>query len=219
MPSTKDKIVDQARQIFNKSGYNAVSLHELATTIGMSRGNLTYHFKTKDALLQAIADQMWDRINEQRAKSRRFPSFENLHNESRLLYATQKKYEFIFLNNAIWNHPALYERFLMMTAQSIRDNQAAIAFAIELGNVKQESVPGTYDHLAFLTWLVSFYWLSQELLTGRRGEKECERAVWSMLLPHFTNKGIKSFIRFFGEEFYRGLGMPFDKKIQSYLSL
>lgn len=83
---TKEIIIEEAKKIFNQRGSDAVSLHELAAELGMSRGNLAYHYKDKDMLLEAIVAEMWARIVEDRRKFRPFPSFENLHNEVQLYY-------------------------------------------------------------------------------------------------------------------------------------
>ena len=85
---TKDKIISEATKAFNKNGFGAVSLQELAQKTGISRGNLTYHFKDKDALLQAISDKMWEQMKKEKEKSRSFPSFENLKAASISLVVT-----------------------------------------------------------------------------------------------------------------------------------
>lgn len=41
---TKEKILKAATRLFNEKGYGSVNLKELAQTMGISRGNLTYHF-------------------------------------------------------------------------------------------------------------------------------------------------------------------------------
>jgi len=55
---TKNKITEHAVKYFNRHGYGAITLHQLAKEMGISRGNLTYHFKDKDALLESIADEL-----------------------------------------------------------------------------------------------------------------------------------------------------------------
>ena len=102
---TKDKIIQSATKMFNAKGYAAVTLYELAQNIGISRGNLIYHFKDKDILLKAIATQLWGKMEKERSKARNFPSFENLHNEVQLYYKFQKEYAFIFLDTHVLSHP------------------------------------------------------------------------------------------------------------------
>ncbi len=61
--STKARIVETARQLFNERGYGAVTTAALAEECGISEGNLWYHFKTKRDLLGAIAQQLADHID------------------------------------------------------------------------------------------------------------------------------------------------------------
>jgi AcrR family transcriptional regulator len=215
--NTREKIISVAIKCFNKESYGAVSLHELAKATGISRGNLTYHFKDKDILLQAIAEQMWTKIQIERNKSRQLPSFQNLHNEVQLYYKFQKEYAFIFLDPHVLNHPIIKKQFREMTAQTIEDNKAALAFSIRLGNLKPEPVPGTYSNIAFITWMLTFFWLAQQIIRGEKTGEDGEKMIWSILIPHFTEKGLKSFKSFFGEDYFNSLGEAFEVDLTSLI--
>lgn len=215
--NTKDKIISTAIKCFNKEGYGALSLYEIAKATGMSRGNLTYHFKDKDTLLEAITQQMWSKIQGERNKSRQLPSFQNLHNEVQLYYKFQKEYAFIFLDPHVLNHPLVKEQFREMTRQTIEDNKAAIAFSIKLGNMKPEPIQGTYHNIAFITWMLSFFWLAQQIIRGEKTGEDGEKMIWSILIPHFTDKGLKSFKTFFGEDYYNNLGESFSADLTSLI--
>lgn len=52
---TKDRIVAEALTLFNERGYGNVSTAALAAQLGIAEGNLWYHYKTKRAVLDAIA--------------------------------------------------------------------------------------------------------------------------------------------------------------------
>ena len=216
--STKQKIINASIIYFNKNGFGAVTLHEIGKHLNMTRGNLAYHFKTKDELLKAITAEMWNKINIERTKSRVLPSFENLHNEVQLYYRFQKKYAFIFLDPHVLNHTAVKSEFRAMTDQTIRDIKAAIAFAIANGNIKPEPFKGAYHNIAFLTWMVTFFWLSQQIIRGEKTKEDGEALIWSILLPHFTEKGKKALCSFFGKDYLDKLGEPFDNEIGNYIS-
>ena len=193
----KSYIISKAKHYFNVHGYQAVTLHELANHLMMSRGNLTYHFKDKRSLLQAIADEMWDKLKTERNKSRKLPSFENLHNEVQLYYKFQKEYSFIFLDTQVLNDAVIKKAFREMTEQTIEDNKANIAFSIQIGNMRPESYPGMYNNIAMITWMLTFFWLPQQVIRGEKSKEDGERLIWSILIPHFTEKGIKSFTKFY----------------------
>lgn len=216
--NTRNKIIDFATNYFNQEGYGAITIQELANKMDMSRGNLTYYFKTKDDLLATIVTDMWDKMDKEANKRRTLPSFENLHNTAKLYYQIQKQYSFIFLDQHVLRHPLVKEKFREQTQKNIEDNRAALAFAIKLGNVKPEPIPGMYNNIAFITWMVPFYWLNQQVIRGEKTVEDAEKILWSILLPHFTEKGIKSFIKFFGKKYYENLGDPFTVDLDSFIS-
>ena len=49
--STRDRILQTSLRLFNEEGVAAVSTHRVAAEMGISPGNLHYHFKTKQAIV------------------------------------------------------------------------------------------------------------------------------------------------------------------------
>lgn len=60
--STRDRIVDIALAQFNQLGYGAVTTAALAGACGIAEGNLWYHFKTRQSLLDAIGERFFAAI-------------------------------------------------------------------------------------------------------------------------------------------------------------
>lgn len=50
----KAEILSTAKELFNTRGYNEVSMRNIADALGISVGNLTYHFKKKEDLVEAV---------------------------------------------------------------------------------------------------------------------------------------------------------------------
>jgi len=57
---TRKKIADAARHLFVQKGYKATSIEEITAATGSSKGNLYYHFKSKEGLFLYLLDE-WDR--------------------------------------------------------------------------------------------------------------------------------------------------------------
>jgi len=216
--STKEKIIKKAIELFNKKGFAAVSLFELAKSLGITRGNFTYHYKTKDDLLVAIVNDMWAKILIERQKTRQLPSFENLHNEVQLYYKFQREYAFLFLDTHVLNHSALKPKIKEMTNQTFKDAEMAIAFAIANGNMRPEPFKGIYHNIVFKTWMLSFFWFAQQKILGDAAKKDGEKLIWSMLVPHFTKKGIAAFEAYFGKKYLNTLGKTFATKVDQLIS-
>jgi AcrR family transcriptional regulator len=58
MNNTKEKILQQAKTLFNKAGYRNVTIRMIALEVGMSSGNLNYHYKKREDILEALYFQM-----------------------------------------------------------------------------------------------------------------------------------------------------------------
>ena len=63
------EIVEAAAGVIAEQGIQRLSLSEIETRIGMSRGQLTYYFKTKEDILLAVLDRMLALMNEQNAEA------------------------------------------------------------------------------------------------------------------------------------------------------
>lgn len=55
-PVARRKILDAARRIVEDEGAGALTFDELSKVSGVTRGGITYHFPTKDALLRALLE-------------------------------------------------------------------------------------------------------------------------------------------------------------------
>lgn len=61
----RTEIVDAAAAVIDEQGIQNLSLSEIEKKVGMSRGQLTYYFKTKEDILLAVFDRMLELMNEQ----------------------------------------------------------------------------------------------------------------------------------------------------------
>lgn len=57
-PSTAQRILDAAEDLFAEKGYSATSLGDVADRVGIRSPSLYNHFKNKEALYQAVLDRL-----------------------------------------------------------------------------------------------------------------------------------------------------------------
>jgi AcrR family transcriptional regulator len=56
-PSTRDRILEVCRLLFNERGPAEVTTAEIAQAVGISEGNLHYHFRRKSQIVVALFDR------------------------------------------------------------------------------------------------------------------------------------------------------------------
>lgn len=57
---TKKKVAETARNLFALKGYAATSIEDIVAATGSSKGNIYYHFQSKEGLFLHLLDE-WDR--------------------------------------------------------------------------------------------------------------------------------------------------------------
>jgi AcrR family transcriptional regulator len=62
--ATRDLLVTEATRLFAERGFEATSVEAVLEAAGVSRGSLYHHFKSKDALFEAVLDAAEVRIGE-----------------------------------------------------------------------------------------------------------------------------------------------------------
>lgn len=64
MLSTRAQILDAARSLFVRQGYQHTSIREIAERLGMTKTAVLYHFPTKADILTAVAEPFLDDLAE-----------------------------------------------------------------------------------------------------------------------------------------------------------
>lgn len=96
---TKEKILNQALLLFNEKGVDQVSALQISQALGISYGNLTYHFKNKDAIILGLYQEVQQVIDATLAKL-----VQHLFEETFYLQLINEffeitwRYRFIYLN-------------------------------------------------------------------------------------------------------------------------
>ena len=211
----RDRILLKAIEAFNDKGYHAYSLSDLAEICGMSRGNLAYHYKYKEDILDDLSLQMQRTIKRYQKKRLDFPAFFNLSLDIRTCQSLQRTYPFIFRDMSVLEHGSIKEVMSHWSKEVIKRNLNAFSYGIDIGNVNPEPFSGLYYNLALNAWLLTYYWVAQESVR-EIGKEDVETMVWSTIFPHFTTQGKESFLTHYGEDFLgkSGISIQHYKDIQ-----
>lgn len=210
----RELILTQVADAFNSKGYHAYSLSDLAELCGMSRGNLAYHYKYKEDILDDISVKMRKTIKRYQNKRVDFPAFYNLSLDIRTCRSLQRSFPFVFRDMSVLEHNSIKVVMSSWTKEVIKRNLNTFAYGIDIGNVKPEPYKGLYYQLSLNAWLLTYYWVAQESVR-EIGKEQIEVTVWSTIYPHFTEKGMNEFQEYYGEDFLSKSGIS----IENYLNV
>lgn len=98
----KDQILERALELFNEKGYVDVGVREIARELGISPGNLSYHFNKKEDILLALLSQFSEQNNsfyEDYAKGK--PSLGRFLGLMQKIFLSQFKYRGVYIGNQV----------------------------------------------------------------------------------------------------------------------
>lgn len=75
MPDTKENILTTALRLFSRDGYEAVSVSDIAAELGMTKGALYRHYKSKRDIFDSIIERMYQ-IDKKRSQKYSVPDDE-----------------------------------------------------------------------------------------------------------------------------------------------
>ena len=139
---TREKILLQALDLFNQKGVDQVSVLEISQTMGISYGNLTYHFNKKDDLVHALYMQMQHELDVaiNHLVQRIFEETYYLKLVNELLQVTWK-YRFLYLsiNSLLNQYPFIREGEKSYSATRNKILNRGKKYLIDEGYLKPES--------------------------------------------------------------------------------
>ncbi|MFN8473812.1 MAG: TetR/AcrR family transcriptional regulator [Anaerolineae bacterium] len=183
--STRDRILDTALQLFNEKGTAPVTTNHIAEALGISPGNLYYHFRNKEEIIRALFERMfalWDRVGE--LPPDRDPHLTDLEQVVRDTYFLLWDYRFAYreLTALLRRDEALRQRWLEIRARGVagfHDLMQAFAAADVL---RLPDDPAVLTRLADICWLISEFWLPSLEISGEPVDAgHMERGIELML--------------------------------------
>ena len=161
---TRDKIIDIAIQLFNEQGTKVVSTNHIASAVGISPGNLYYHFSNKEDIIRAIFEQMdaygFEQYQIILAKYQPW-SIEAMEQTFIMIQEYNWRYRFFKreLTVLIMNDAILKERFHATNCQMISLIRHTIDCGIASGSIKALN-DAEKESFADAIWLVALFWLN-----------------------------------------------------------
>ncbi|MEH0156174.1 TetR/AcrR family transcriptional regulator [Limibacter armeniacum] len=197
--STKERILAESIQLFNEKGFSNSTMRDIAERVGISPGNLAYHYKNKDFIVEELFMQMEEERKSMLTEAQLIPSFDNINLQVRQILDLTDKYQFFYLDvlDIVRAYPNLAEMHRNYIEGHIQYIKAMLDHSVGIGNMRPEAVKGQYQRLAHTVWMVIFFWLMQEKVRGVESTSEelykVLQVMWELVLPHLTEQGMLHF--------------------------
>jgi AcrR family transcriptional regulator len=176
-----------ALALFNERGEDNVSLAQIAGRIGISEGNLWYHFRSKRDLIASLFAELEERIEQNLSRRPAEGGDDQL-----AAFADYARQGF----RDMWDYRFLYrDRFDPATESALAERLVALTSRGLAEMVQRKLLRATHTEISELTanaWIISRYWL--DYLQERHGLARISEAdiqagvkqLFALYRPHLT---------------------------------
>jgi AcrR family transcriptional regulator len=197
--TTKEKIKEAAIELFNRQETLSVTTNHIAKEVGISPGNLYYHYKNKEEILIEIYQEMSDTFVGYNSFTRIMQSDNPLKELSEMfdLYGELFwHYRFLMRDATVLMaiYPQLKSMFLERQEKRIKQIESLLNYLLQHNIL--EHIPAEEISLrAKLHWFISTYW--QTFITigseiTKNSIKEAKVVIFKLqLYPYLSEKGKK----------------------------
>jgi AcrR family transcriptional regulator len=164
-PKTRDRILDASLALFNQEGLAGVSTHRIAAELGISPGNLHYHFRTKELIVSWLFRRFEDRLAPCIDASASVTALDDLWLSLHLTFEAIDEYRFIYrdIEFLLKGFPELEARAQALTARNLLAAKALCAGLATAGVI--DASPEDVEMLALQIVFATTCWFSFKRLT------------------------------------------------------
>ncbi len=197
---TRDKILQTALNLFNQYGVPNVTLRRIAAEMFISQGNLNYHFKHREDIIEALYFQLFETFETEKAKlDTEKMDFQFVLDSTKAGMEALFRYRFLMIdfNQNMRENPKLHEHFKQL--EKVRKTTYLYSFdlAIKAGIMRAPAFEGEYDGLNDRIRVFSDFWIASAEVYNEAPEHTVEKyhnLLVEMFFPYFTREAQREFL-------------------------
>ena len=199
---TKDKIIATAIDLFNIHGTKAISTNHIAKEMGISPGNLYYHFRSKNDIIRSISDNFSNELGSalkiQLDTISDFSS--NLTSLFNRFFKIQQSYQFLFLEGVhlTKQDSKLLDNYTNLRSLIKKGYHELLSNLVKIKIMKRQSL-NIIDELLDTQWIIMWYWINHTILDRNTYDdfqiKKGIKLSFSIIKPQLTSIGKIAFDR------------------------
>ena len=193
---TKDHIIETAIELFNLHGTKSISTNHIAKEMGISPGNLYYHFRSKNDIICSISDNFSNELGsvfqlELHTISDFSKSLKNLFNR---FFNVQRSYKFLFLEGVqlVKQDHAMLDNYIKLRRMIKGGYTDLLTSLVKIKLMKKKTLD-IMDDLLEAQWIIMWYWVSHTSLDNNIYDdaqiKKGIRLSFSIIKPQLTSIG------------------------------
>lgn len=199
MKIRKEDILDTALRLFNEKGIDGVTTRDIANVLGISLGNMTYYFPTKNDILLGLTQEFVKAVDAALAS---YITIErsilvNYFYQVELIFKTQLKFKFITqtrygeIMSSFQEVSQLVGDFLKLRFDSWKDLNMQL---VKEKLAKKELVEESYAH-SYMLNILALYWHQEFLIyfpeiTDKQKIEKALAIYFQAYTPYLTKKGL-----------------------------
>jgi AcrR family transcriptional regulator len=178
---TRERIIDTAIALFNEAGTGPVTTNHIAQAMGISPGNLYYHFRNKEAIVRAIYARLrpaWEAASA--LPSDRPPTVADLQAILSRHFRIVWDYRFYYreLPALLRRDPELAREYREVRRAGLANIETLLRHLVDAGILIVPDADAALPELAQICWVLADFWLPfAELGDDPVGPAELDREV------------------------------------------
>ncbi|GAB1856486.1 TetR/AcrR family transcriptional regulator [Flavobacteriaceae bacterium MHTCC 0001] len=205
MKDTKKRILQTALALFNSQGMAKITLRSIANEMGISQGNLNYHFKKRNDIIEALYFQIVESISNSIVTSNTAKTpLEAVFHISKTMLFTFYEYRFFLLDfvSIMRENSKIKAHYKQLMQQRALEFTELIDVLIENNLMRQNVFPNEYENLFKRFQILSDFWMSSVVIEkGHITEAlvhQYSEIIHQTIFPYLTLKG---------QEMYKSLSL------------
>lgn len=196
--TTKQRILNTSLQLFNQQGTDVVTVRHIAKNLGISHGNLCYHFPNTDLIIEKLYEQLIEELNEilKNPMLLQELNLKIFYDLTSFIFGKLYKYKFLMQDfiSIMRRNPNLKQKHRDLVRSRRILFQMGIEASIQVGIVKPDIIKGQYENYFEQLFIISDFWLSSaEILYEGSEENKLEKYIniaFTLIVPYLTKKGL-----------------------------
>ncbi|MBK6728932.1 MAG: TetR/AcrR family transcriptional regulator [Xanthomonadales bacterium] len=185
-PKTRERILDISLAMFNDRGEPNVTTNHIADELEISPGNLYYHFRNKEDIVENLFARYEEKIDRVMvAPDERLPNLEDIWLQLHLAFETMWEYRFVYrdLVDITSRNRKLRMHFARILKRATENATDVLKGLVEAGIMRasRAEIEATASNVI----LVATFWLSFNTVRGgalEKGSEDLTQGIFQLMM-------------------------------------